>query len=145
MTASLRSTAGLRASAEKRRAEARSKIRKALREMKKKGLTINPNTVAKYAQVARKTIYNHPDLLQEIKAAQSAIRPTLTTPATSGNSSDTSITAALRGQLRIQKTRYETDTAALRSKVKQLQEELAAAHGELHRLRNSGRPHNGNS
>ncbi|ORW08174.1 transposase [Mycobacterium kyorinense] len=143
MTVSSRSTDGLRASAEKRRQEARAKIKKALREMKKKGLTINPNAVARHADVARKTIYNHRDLLNEVRAAQTAPRPT-PTPLQAPTSGETSITTALRDQLRAQKARYETDTAALKSTIKQLQGELAATHGELHRLRNtSGQPRRG--
>lgn len=145
MTASSRSIEGLRASAEKRRQEARTKIQKALREMKKKGLTINPNAVARYANVARKTVYNHSDLLNEVRAAQTAPRRTLTSVAAPA-SGESSIDAALREQLRIQKTRYETDTAALKSTIKQLQEELAVTHGELHRLRtNGGHPQRGTS
>jgi len=141
-----RSTEGLLDSTKRRKAATRAKVRKALREMKKKGRTININAVANYAKVARKTIYNHPDLRDEIRAAATAPRPRPTTPPGDEANGETSITAALRDQLRSQKTRYETDIATLKSQVKQLQQELATAHGELHRLRNAGgRPERGTS
>jgi hypothetical protein len=46
-------------SADKRRTATRREITKALREMQRKGLPINPHALAKYAGVARKSIYNH--------------------------------------------------------------------------------------
>ena len=67
-----RSLDGLRRSTDKRKAATRSKIKKALRDMQRKGLTINVNAVAKYAGVARKTIYNHQSLLDDIRAAGTA-------------------------------------------------------------------------
>lgn len=129
-----RSTEGLLASTKRRKAETRAKIRKALREMKKKGLDININAVANYAHVARKTIYNHPDLESEIRAAGTT-PPTRSATATETASGHSSIAAALRDQLRSQKHHYEADITALKSQIKQLQQELSTAHGELHRLR----------
>lgn len=140
-----RSTEGLLDSTKRRKAATRAKIRKALREMKKKRLTININAVANYARVARKTIYNHPDLRNEIRAAATMPRPRPTTPTGDAANGETSITTALRDQLRSQKTRYETDIATLKSQIKQLQQELATAHGELHRLRNGGHAQRGTS
>ena len=114
---------------------ASAKIRKALREMQKKGLDININAVANYAHVARKTIYNHPDLEQGIRAAATTAAPRSAEPPPDTATGNSSITAALRDQLRSQKHPYGADIAALKSQIKQLQQELAAAHGELQRLR----------
>lgn len=137
-----RSTESLLASTKKRKAETRAKIRKALREMKKKGLPININAVANYAQVARKTIYNHPDLENEIRAAGTSAPPRSTAAADTA-AGHSSIAAALRDQLRSQKHHYEADITALKSQIKQLQHELATAHGELHRLRTNTDLHRG--
>lgn len=129
-----RSTEGLLDSTKRRKAATRAKIRKALREMKKKGLPININAVANYAHVARKTIYNHPDLEGEIRAATTT-PPRSAAPAADTATGHSSVTAALRDQLRSQKHSYEADITALKAQIKQLQQELATAHGELHRLR----------
>lgn len=133
MTPSPRSTAGLVAAAAKSRADARAKIRKAVREMKKKGLPINPNSVARYAGVARRTVYNHTDLYEEIKSLGSATRPQLAA-AEPTVSDASSIRIALRNQLRAQKRDYDGEIAALKAQIAGLKQELAAAHGEIHRL-----------
>ena len=139
-----RSLDGLQKHSTKRRTETRAKIRKALRDMKKKGLPININAVANYAHVARKTIYNHPDLEQEIRAAATTAPPrSAEPPAAIANGQNSTTTAALRNELRSQKHHYDADITALKAQIKQLQQELAAAHGELHRLRSITAPHRG--
>ena len=138
-----RSTDGLLASTKRRKAETRAKIRKALRDMKKKGVPININAVANYAHVARKTIYNHPDLEQEIRAAATTAAPRSAEPPADTATGHSSITTALRDQLRSQKHHYDADITALKSQIKQLQQELATAHGELHRLRSISAPRRG--
>jgi hypothetical protein len=57
-----------RRSTQQRSSATRRKITKALKEMRKKGLAINPHALANYAGVARKSIYNHRDLLDQIRA-----------------------------------------------------------------------------
>jgi Family of unknown function (DUF6262) len=128
-----RSLDGLRRSTDKRRTETRGKITKALREMRKKGLAINPHALAKYAGISRKSIYNHPALLKQIRAASDTRTPR---PAslTAESAGESSVVAALREQLRTQKRCYVTEIAELKTQVKNLKRELAAAHGEIHRL-----------
>ncbi|WP_458317561.1 DUF6262 family protein [Mycolicibacterium brisbanense] len=135
-----RSLDGLQKHSTKRRTETRAKIRKALREMKHKGLTINPNALARYAHVSRKTIYNHTDLLAEVKAASDAPTPRLSAAGPEEQAAPSSIAAALREQLRTQKRSYETTISALKAEIKQLKHDLAAAHGEIHRLSAGGDP-----
>ena len=134
MTAA-RSTDGLKNASRHRRTEARGKIKKALREMLRTGVPINPNAVARHAGVARKTIYNHPDLFAEIRAASTAPRPHNTESTPAANNPSSPLDAALRHQLRTQKRQYDTDVAALKAEIKDLHQQLAAAHGEIHRLR----------
>lgn len=133
-----RSLDGLRRASTKSRNEARAKIKKALREMQRKGLTINPNALARYADVSRKTIYNHTDLLAEVKAAANTPAPRLSAAAPDDPATPSSVTAALREQLRTQKRGYETTISALKAEIKQLKHDLAAAHGEIHRLGATG-------
>lgn len=132
-----RSTEGLRNSAKVRETEARKKIINALRDMKRKNLVINTNAVARYANVARKTIYNHPDLFDKIQAAKTTTRPQPSTPTLNADG-QSSIVAALREQLRTQKHQYETELATRKAEIKQLSADLATAHGEIHRLRSTG-------
>lgn len=134
-----RSTEGLALATDQRRTEARRKIKKALREMTRAGVAINPNAVARYAKVARKTIYNHTDLLNAIRAAKTTPRPQIANPAPAGAGAGagSSIDAGLRQQLRIQKRQYDTDIADLKAEIKDLHQQLAVAHGEIHRLRST--------
>lgn len=132
-----RSLDGLRRSTQQRSTATRRKITKALREMRKKGLAINPHALANYAGIARKSIYNHPDLLKQIRAESTnpAPRPA---PAAPEPATQSGVVAALREQLRTQQQRYETEIADLKAENKRLERALAAAHGELHRRGHTG-------
>ncbi len=136
MTAA-RSTEGLRKASATRRNQARTKIKKALRDMQRAGLTINPNSVARHAKVARKTIYAHTDLFDQIRAAATKQRPRIAEPSTPASDTGSPVDAALRHQLRTQKRQYDIDTAALKAEIKSLHQQLAAAHGEIMRLRST--------
>ena len=122
------------AHAKKRYAEADRKIAKAIKDMRRKGLTINPNTVAKHAGVSRKTVYNHHNLFDQIRAETT--KPALNTaPPPPEPATESTIITALRDQLRIQKKRHQSEIAELKAENKTLEQALAAAHGELFRLR----------
>lgn len=125
---------GLARSAARRSADARRKILKALREMGKKGLDINVNAVSRYAGVARKTIYNHPDLLEQVRsvATTSALRPVPADPPDTPTASG--LTAALRNQVLALKGELRTKVAELTAIIKDRDTQLAVAHGEIHRL-----------
>jgi hypothetical protein len=132
-----RSVDGLRRSSQQRSTVTRRKITKALREMHKKGLAINPHALAKYAGIARKSVYNHRDLLEQIRteSAKPTASPAVLSPEPATQSS---IVTALREQLRAQKQHYENKIAELKAENKTLEQALAAAHGELHRLGKTG-------
>jgi hypothetical protein len=104
--------------------------------MRSQGLAINPNALAKYAGIACKSVY-HRDRLEQIRAESAKPAPSPSTAA-SESTNESSIVAALRDQLRAQKHCYQTETAELKTEVKTLEQALAAAHGELHRLREPG-------
>ncbi|AIC72985.1 Putative transposase/integrase [Mycobacteroides abscessus] len=129
-----RSTEGLRRHTTQLRASTARKIKQAIREMKKKGLPINPNSVSRYSGVSRKTIYNHTDLLTQIRAA--ANKPVIR-PADQGEgppTTESGIIAALRNQITALKTGHRADIAELKATIKGLNEDLAAAHGEIYTL-----------
>lgn len=124
---------GLRRHAKQRTADARQRIEKAIRELRKQQAVINVNSVARAACVTRKTIYNQPDLLQRIRT-QPPVRVTAAPPPSTPAGQETSIVTALRRELTSQQTRYRTQLAELRATLQQTQEALAIAHAELHRL-----------
>ncbi|MFT9526350.1 hypothetical protein [Mycobacteroides abscessus] len=129
-----RSTEGLLRHTTQLRASTARKIKQAIREMKKKGLTINPNSVSRYSGVSRKTIYNHTDLLAQIRAAadKPALRPAALDINTTANESG--VIAALRHQIATIKTSHLADVSALKATIKSLKTDLAAAHGEIYAL-----------
>ncbi len=134
-----RSVDGLVAHAHQRAATTRRKINKALRDMRTQGLAINVNAVARRAGIARKTIYNHPDLLELIRSQATNPSPA-STAAPSPSADQSSIVTALRQQLHTQKQHYQGQIAELKTELKQLEQALAAAHGELHRLTKTTTP-----
>lgn len=73
----------------------------------------------------------------KVQAAKTTTRPQLNTPTLNADG-QSSIVAALREQLRTQKHQYETELATRKAEIKQLSADLAAAHGEIHRLRSTG-------
>lgn len=136
MTEHTRGTDGLRRHAQQRSDEARRRIDKAIRDLRRQGEPINVNAVARTAKVTRKTIYAHPDLLERIRAHTTlhvmAPAPQPRPPATD---SQNSIVAALRRQL----TTQQTQLAKLKAELKAREDALAAAHGEIARLSNPPR------
>lgn len=130
-----RSLDGLLAHAHQRRTTTRGKINKALRDMRKQGLAINANAVARRAGVTRKTIYNHPDLLELIRAQSTNPAPTAAPAAAPATATgESGVVTALRQQLRAQEQHYQGQIAELKAEQKKLEQALAVAHGELHRL-----------
>lgn len=86
------------------------------------------------------SVYNHRGLLEEIRAETTKTAPSPTLAAPQPASAESSIVTALRDQLRNQKRRYQTEIAELKAENKTLEQALATAHGELHRLRNTSTP-----
>ncbi|MGL5441184.1 MAG: hypothetical protein ACRDDJ_01755 [[Mycobacterium] stephanolepidis] len=129
-----RATDGLRRHAQQRSDDARRRIDKAIRDLRKKGAPVNVNAVARAAEVTRKTIYAHPDLLEHIRAhiPLHAVAPAYDSRSPAA---ENSIVAALRRQL----TTQQTQLSKLRTELKDRDEALAAAHGEIARLSNGQR------
>ncbi len=134
MTDRSRGTDGLRRHAQQRSDEARRRIDKAIRDLRKRGEPINVNAVARTAKVTRKTIYAHPDLLERIRA-HTTLHVMAPAPQPRPPAAESSIVAALRRQL----TTQQTQLTKLKTELKARDDALAAAHGEIARLSNPPR------
>ena len=86
MTTPASAIEGLRSHAEQRSRDARAAIEKAIRDLRRQGKRINVNSVAHRAGVNRKTIYNHPDLRERIRAYTQRPRAVLPEPTAGGDS-----------------------------------------------------------
>jgi hypothetical protein len=120
----------LRGHARQRSENARRAVERAIRNLSRRQQPINVNAVARQAGVTRRTIYNHADLLDRIRAHGSP-----PVPASAHEGDDNPVTAALRRQLEIQKASYEATIARLEEQLRDRDEALAAVRVELQRTR----------
>lgn len=113
--------AALDAHAKKRSADVRARIDKALTALRRSGGPININAVAARAGVTRKTIYNHPDLREKIRAQATV------TPAPDPTPTDNTIVSALRTQL----TAKDAEIRRLRAEINDKDDLIASLYGRL--------------
>ncbi|MDS1112716.1 DUF6262 family protein [Gordonia westfalica] len=113
----------LNAHARQRSADARRRVQRALRDMIASGATINVNTVAIRAKVARKTIYANPDLREKIQAHSRITAVPDSAPGTEDNS----IVSALRAQL----TAKDSELRELKNALQQRDNTIAILYGRL--------------
>ncbi len=124
----------LKAAAIERSLSAANRVRRAMRELDKRGDAINFVSVAAAAGVSRQFLYTHPELRQEIEQLRGEQRTTLSRLPTAERASDASIRARLRAAL--------DDNQRLREENARLRDELALTHGhvrELQLARRTGR------
>jgi predicted regulator of amino acid metabolism with ACT domain len=121
----------LREHSANRSAQTHTRITKAIRALRKEAAPINISAVARRAGVSRRTIYQHTDLAQQISALRTTGGPLRATPSIRD---DQSIVGALRLQLRTQQAEHRRQLAELKAQLKQREQALAAAHGEIRRL-----------
>lgn len=126
-------TEALARHAKARSVDARRRIDKAIRELRRQQSPINVNAVARTAGVTRQTIYRHKDLLARIRAC-AALSPVTATATADTGQRETSIVAALRQQLSTLRSQHRTQIAELTATIRERDNALAAAHGEIHRL-----------
>lgn len=86
-------TEALARHAKARSVDARRRIDKAIRELRRQQSPINVNAVARTAGVTRQTIYRHKDLLARIRAC-AALSPVTATATADTGQRETSIVAA---------------------------------------------------
>lgn len=114
--------AALTASAQQRSADARARIDKALRDLRRSGTAININAVARRSGVSRATIYKHHDLRAKIEAH--AVTASPPPPATV---TENAIMSALRAQL----TAKDREIQQLRTELKARDSLITALYGKL--------------
>lgn len=115
-------TAALAENARARSEDARQRISRALNALRRSGKPISIKTVAERAGVSRKTIYQHADLREQIRAHANTRPPTPEPAAT-----DNSIISALRAQL----TATEFEVKKLKDEVKEEDSLIATLYGQL--------------
>ena len=135
--AGARAVEGLARHSAARSAQARKAIEGAIRALKKERAAVNVNAVARRAGVTRKTVYAHPDLLEQIAALRGANG--LRLPAEEPTATEDTILAALRHQLRTQQAHHDRELDQLKTALKERDQALAAAHGEIRRLKTTRR------
>jgi len=130
-------TDGLREHAQQRSLHARASIEKALRQLGEQGAPINVNAVARAAGVSRKTIYNHPDLLDQVRrnaTHRHAVPANRSDPADGGDGGENAILAALVDELASQKAHYQKEITDLKAALREQQHALVLAQRYIQRL-----------
>ena len=129
-----RQAAALRANAAAKAQRTRQLAERAIRELRKAGQPVTFAAVARRAGVSRTYLHQHPDLSARIRALSStgAQRPA---PAEGAESGESGIVALLRARLRTQEAAHREKSAALSARITELETQLAAALGEVLRLR----------
>ena len=124
-------TQAIRVAAATRSHDADARVRRALRELGKRGGEVNFASVAAAAGVSRQFLYSQVELRSEIEQLRGEQRTALSQRPVVERASDASIRARLRAAL--------DDNQRLRGENTRLREELALAHGTVRELELSRR------
>lgn len=134
-------TAGLRRAANTRTANAEKAADAAIRDLLKRGATINFAAVARVAGVSRAFLHRHPELSDRIHALNVTQSEALSEERTAAAIGESAIVAALRRKLHEEQTRHREAEKDLRARVRELEQQVAALYGELGRSAEKKRPH----
>lgn len=124
-------TQAIHLAAATRSLDAAGRVRRALRELAKRGVEVNFAAVAAAAGVSRQFLYSQAELRAEIELLRGRQRAALSQRPVAERASDASIRARLRAAL--------DDNQRLREENTRLREELALAHGSVRELELSRR------
>jgi Family of unknown function (DUF6262) len=116
----------LAAAAAGRTLDAEQRVRSALRQLDREGVTVTFASVAKRARVSRAFLYQHAALRAEIEALRTAQAAAPAMLPVRHRASDASLRARLRAAL--------DDSQRQREEIARLREELALAHGHVREL-----------
>jgi Family of unknown function (DUF6262) len=116
----------LAAAAARRTLDAEQRVRGAVRELDREGVTVTFASVAECARVSRAFLYQHAELRGEIEALRAAQAPASAPLPVRHRASDASLGTLLRGAL--------DDSQRQREEIARLREELALAHGRVREL-----------
>ena len=116
----------LAAAAARRTLDAEQRVRGAVRELDREGVTVTFASVAECARVSRAFLYQHAELRAEIEALRIAQAPAPAPLPVRHRASDASLRTRLRAAL--------DDSQRQREEIARLREELALAHGRVREL-----------
>jgi hypothetical protein len=126
-----RSIGALAKATEQRHKQAETAVEKALRQARTSHQPVSVASIARAAGVSTDFIYRHPTLRPQVEALRRARRSTTSTTAAPGPESEAAASTLVRRltqQLASERRKH-------REQLEQLQDALAAAHGELLALR----------
>ena len=124
-------TAGLQRAAQARTRRAEKAADAAIRDLMKRGATINFTAVARVARVTPAFLHRHPDLaprIRELSRAQTDAPRGMYAREEIGESA---VIAALRRKLRDQETVHAAQVKELRGRIKGLEAQVAVLYGRL--------------
>ncbi len=116
----------LAAAAARRTLDAEQRVRGAVRELDREGVTVTFASVAERARVSRAFLYQHAELRAEIEALRTAQAPAPARLPVRHRASDASLRTRLRAAL--------DDSERQREDIARLRDELALAHGRVREL-----------
>ncbi|CQD02142.1 MULTISPECIES: hypothetical protein [Mycobacterium] len=129
MTVSQASLDALARHTQMRRDSVNSRVLKALKDLRREKAPISISSVARRADVTRKSIYHRPTLLALIETHRTVtVVPDEPAPAAAGPES--SIVAALRLRL----TAKDAQIAELKAALRERDQTIAVLHGEIDKL-----------
>lgn len=126
-----RRAAALREAAANRTERAQLAAERGIRALIKDGGQISFSAVARASGVSTKFLHTHPDLSARIRSLRHQQRGATESIHESNATGESAVIAALRRQLRDEQERHRKETAALRSRIKTQEAQIAALYGRL--------------
>lgn len=124
-------TAGLQRAAQARTVRAEKAADAAIRDLVKRGGTINFTAVARVAGVTPAFLHRHPELsarIRELGRAQADAVRDLEVASTTGESA---VIGALRRKLKDQEAAHAAQVRELRAKIREMEHQVAELYGRL--------------
>lgn len=124
-------TAGLRRAANARTANAEKAADAAIRDLLKRGATINFAAVARVAGVSRAFLHRHPELSARIHELNATQNEALHEERAAAGGGESAVLVALRRKLKDEQERHTRVEKELRSRIRELEQQVAALYGQL--------------
>lgn len=123
-------TRGLQRAAHQRTLDAEKRADAAIRDLRKRGATINFSSVARVGNVTTAFLHRHPDLAPRIRELSAAQKRSIEEEA-SPRQGESAVVAALRRKLRDQETAHAAEVKQLHDRVRELESQVAALYGRI--------------
>lgn len=124
-------TAGLQRSAQARTQRAEKAANDAIRDLVKRGATINFTAVARVAGVTPAFLHRHPDLSARIRELSDRQRSAVYDQHVTTATGESAVIAVLRRKLHDQETAHAAQVKELRGRIAELERQVAALYGRL--------------